>query len=100
MSTHLLRIVFVLFIFSACVSVRHTNTNVSNVNTSTADISLPATLLPDSLTNLDRTQDGGFILKPGYYQATLKTYCLQPGTPDPTPGNAYVHAPISGYRAD
>jgi hypothetical protein len=100
MSTHLLRIVCIIFLATSCVAPSRNSNNVSNVNTETADLSLPATLTPDSLTNLDRTPEGGFVLAPGFYQATYKTYCLQPGTPDPTPGNAYVHAPVSGYRKD
>ena len=100
MSTHLLRIACIIFFATSCVATSRNSNNVTNVNTETADLSLPEGLSPDSLTNLDRTQNGGFVLAPGFYQATYKTYCLQPGTPDPTPGNAYVHAPISGYRKD
>jgi hypothetical protein len=100
MSTHLLRIACLVFIFSSCVATSRNTNNIPQVNTSTANVDLPATLLPDSLTNLDRTQDGAFILQPGYYEASFKTYCLQPGTPDPVPGNAYLQAPISGYRKD
>ena len=53
-----------------------------------------------SLTELAQTQYGGFILTPGFYEAEFKTYCLQPGTPDPTPGDAYLQGPISGYRKE
>jgi hypothetical protein len=40
--------------------------------------------------DLPQTQYGGFVLKPGFYEAEFKTYCLQPGTPDPHSGDAYV----------
>jgi len=50
--------------------------------------------------DLPQTQFGGFVLKPGFYEAEFKTYCLQPGTPDPHNGDAYVQGPISGYRKD
>jgi hypothetical protein len=55
---------------------------------------------PTSLTDLPRTQDGDFILAPGYYEAEFKSYCLQPGTPDPSPRDAYLPSPLSGYRKD
>lgn len=100
MLKHLLRITCIVFISSSCVTTSHTNRHVTAINADTAVINLPADESPDSLTSLDRTQFGGFILTPGFYQATFKTFCLEPGTPDPVPGNAYVHAAISGYRAD
>jgi hypothetical protein len=50
--------------------------------------------------DLPQTQFGGFVLKPGFYETEFKTYCLQPGTPDPKQGDAYVQGPISGYRKD
>ena len=53
-----------------------------------------------SLMDLPQTQFGGFVLKPGFYEAEFKTYCLQPGTPDPGQGDAYVQVPVSGYRKD
>jgi hypothetical protein len=56
--------------------------------------------LPQSLMDLPQTQFGGFVLKPGFYEAEFKTYCLQPGTPDPRKGDAYIQGPISGYRKD
>jgi hypothetical protein len=55
---------------------------------------------PLSLMELPQTQDGGFVLKPGFYEAEFKTYCLQPGTPDPRQGDAYLQGPITGYRKE
>jgi hypothetical protein len=55
---------------------------------------------PQSLMDLPQTQYGGFILKPGFYEAEFKTYCLQPGTPDPREGDAYLQGPLTGYRKD
>ena len=37
---------------------------------------------------------------PGFYEAEFKTYCLQPGTPDPSQGDAYLQGPVTGYRKD
>jgi hypothetical protein len=64
------------------------------------DIQLAADQKPQSLMDLPQTQDGGFVLKPGFYETDFKTYCLQPGTPDPHQGDAYLQGPITGYRRD
>ena len=50
--------------------------------------------------DLPQTQYGGFVLSPGFYEAEFKTYCLQPGTPDPTQGDAYLQGPVTGHRKD
>ena len=50
--------------------------------------------------DLPQTQNGGFVLAPGFYEAEFKTYCLQPGTPDPSPGDAYLQGPVTGHRKD
>jgi hypothetical protein len=49
---------------------------------------------------LPQSEDGGFVLAPGFYEAEFKTYCLQPGTPDPSQGDAYLQGPVTGYRKD
>ena len=49
---------------------------------------------------LPQTQDGGFVLRPGFYEAEFKTYCLQPGTPDPSQGDAYLQSNLTGYRKE
>lgn len=53
-----------------------------------------------SLMELPQTQDGGFVLAPGFYETEFKTYCLQPGTPDPRPGDAYLQEPVTGKRKE
>jgi hypothetical protein len=55
---------------------------------------------PLSMMELPRTPEGGFVLSPGFYEAEFKTYCLQPGTPDPRQGDAYLQGPVTGYRKD
>lgn len=101
MLKNLLSIALFVILLSSCVSTSR-NSNHSNdaVNTNAAQVDLPADSKPISLTDLPRTEDGGFILSPGYYEAEFKTYCLQPGTPDPSPRDAYLQASLSGYRKD
>jgi len=65
-----------------------------------AEVQLPSGIHPDSLNNLSATQDGGYVLAPGLYEAEFKTYCLQPGTPDPSPRDAYLQSPVTGYRKE
>ena len=50
--------------------------------------------------DLPQTENGGFVLTPGFYEAEFKTYCLQPGTPDPSPRDAYLQGPVTGYRKE
>jgi len=106
MSTNLLRTALFLISLSSCISIsRNNNSNHNNqyssaVNPNVAAVDLPADVMPISLTDLSRTVEGGFVMAPGFYEAEFKTYCLQPGTPDPRPRDAYLQAPISGYRKD
>lgn len=65
-----------------------------------ADVTLPEGIRLDSLNTLPATQNGGFVLSPGFYEAEFKTFCLQPGTPDPSPRDAYLQSPITGFRSD
>ena len=92
---------FFVLILSSCVSSSR-NGDKNNIIVSENGTSLDLTVdsLPISLTELPRTEDGGFIMSPGFYEAEFKTFCLQPGTPDPTPRDAYHQAPISGFRKD
>jgi len=64
----------------------------------------PDTLLqnikPLSLLDLPQSQHGEIILSEGFYEADFKSYCLQPGTPDPSARDAYLQAPLGGYRKD
>jgi hypothetical protein len=65
-----------------------------------ANIQLPSDQKPQPLTDLPQSEKGGFVLKPGFYETDFKTYCLEPGTPDPHQGDAYLQGPITGYRRD
>lgn len=101
MLKNLLSTAWFVILLSSCVSTSHNSHQNNNaVNTNVAQVDLPADRKPVSLTDLPRTEDGGFVLAPGFYEAEFKTYCLQPGTPDPSPQDAYLQAPLSGYRKD
>jgi hypothetical protein len=104
MMTPLLRnLLFALF-FTACSSARNSiqSTDVNNtLNSETPEQpALASDQQPQSLMDLAQTQYGGFVLKPGLYEAEFKTYCLQPGTPDPRQGDAYLQGPVTGYRKE
>ncbi len=62
--------------------------------------SLTDSLQPVSLLDLPVNEQGITILSEGFYESEYKSYCLQPGTPDPGPHDAYLQAPLSGYRKD
>ncbi len=55
---------------------------------------------PLSLMELPQAEDGEIVLSEGYYEADFKSYCLQPGTPSPSDRDAYLQAPLGGYRKD
>lgn len=64
------------------------------------DTSLLTGLQPKSLLELPQSQDGEIILSEGFYETTFKSYCLQPGTPEPGQGDAFTQMPLYGYRHD
>jgi hypothetical protein len=94
----------VVILFASCASSsRNSKQNVETfpVDTSSKDQPvIAADRKPQSLMELPETQYGGFVLAPGFYEAEFKTYCLQPGTPDPRPGDAYLQGPVTGYRRE
>ncbi|HYH15807.1 MAG TPA: hypothetical protein VD794_11330 [Flavisolibacter sp.] len=114
----LLKCLLFVFILSSCVSTAHrkaADINMQNrIGTLPAMTShfkdvdttailqpdLPADKLPVSLMELYRTEEGGFVLSPGLYEADFKTYCLQPGTPGPSANDVYFQAPLEGARKE
>ncbi|HYF31951.1 MAG TPA: hypothetical protein VD993_12600 [Chitinophagaceae bacterium] len=104
MSASLLRNLCFVILFAACASAsRNARQPVEYdpiIDNNYDQPSIAAGLKPLSLMDLPQTQDGGFVLAPGLYEAEFKTYCLQPGTPDPRPGDAYLQGPVTGYRKD
>ncbi|MBV9773274.1 MAG: hypothetical protein JO040_04955 [Gemmatimonadetes bacterium] len=53
-----------------------------------------------SLTTLQRTPNGGFVLQPGYYEFHDQSYCLKAGTHGPGGGDGYLFAPPQGPAED
>lgn len=103
MATSLLKNLFFVLLLGACSSARNSNKTEATNTVNTDNFPQPEitdSAKPKSLMDLPQTQYGGFVLKPGFYEAEFKTYCLQPGTPDPAPGDAYLQGPVTGYRKD
>ena len=104
MKTSVLKILFFVITLTACSSSRNNNQTAIVNNTSPAETVEQPAIAPEqkplSLMDLPQSQDGGFVLKPGFYEAEFKTFCLQPGTPDPREGDAYLQGPVTGYRKD
>ena len=53
-----------------------------------------------SLTTLQRTPNGGFVLQAGYYRIQDQSYCLHAGTYGPGGGDGYLYAPPKGSAED
>ena len=104
MSISLLKNLFFVILLSACASSRENSKQPVPKDTIDTYNSGQPEFAPDkkpqSLMDLPQTQYGGFVLAPGFYEAEFKTYCLQPGTPDPSQGDAYLQGPVTGYRKD
>ena len=97
----LLSLSFIVFFTSCSSSLRNsTGDNSKSAQSLMTEQPTITASQPTALTELPRTHDGGFVLSPGFYETEFKTYCLQPGTPDPSKGDAYLQAPVSGYRKD
>ena len=50
------------------------------------------------LYQLKRNEDGAFMLCPGFYEMTNKSYCLKAGTHGPSQGDGYMFAPVLGPK--
>jgi hypothetical protein len=103
MPTSLLKNLCFVILLGGCATSRNIKQTVSNKGIDTVSTVQPAIApdkKPQSLMDLPQAQYGGFVLAPGFYEAEFKTYCLQPGTPDPTQGDAYLQGPLTGYRKD
>lgn len=104
MSASLLKSLCFVILLSSCASSSRSGKQTVSNNTIDTDTALQPSVAsgqnPQSLMDLPQTQNGGFVLAPGFYEAEFKTYCLQPGTPDPSQGDAYLQGPVTGYRKD
>ena len=113
MSKYLLRNLWVIMLIISCGPSSRNSASKDNKqkpaestpvgkidSTNLAQYDFLADKKPGSLMELPKSQDGGFVLSPGYYEAEFNSYCLQPGTPDPSPRDAYYQAPLRGYRKE
>ena|SRR5687768_2079781 len=50
------------------------------------------------LYQLKRNEEGAFMLCPGFYEMTNKSYCLKAGTHGPSQGDGYMFAPVLGPK--
>lgn len=50
------------------------------------------------LLKVDYTSTEGYLLKPGFYTGTFKSFCLQAGTYGPSKGDGYLFAPLAGPK--
>ena len=98
---------FLLWLFCACSTSHQQAKNIlknslpsASSELALASPSIPDTCKPRSLMELPQTPKGGFVLATGFYEATFKSYCLQPGTPDPSSRDAYYPTRVSGYRKE
>lgn len=48
------------------------------------------------LRSLERTPNGGFLLKAGHYRMHTQSYCLKAGTHGPGGGDGYLYGPTKG----
>jgi hypothetical protein len=53
-----------------------------------------------SIADLQRTENGGFVLQPGFWEMHTQSYCLKAGTHGPGGGDGYLFAPPDGPAED
>ncbi|HEX2629585.1 MAG TPA: hypothetical protein VHM26_11245, partial [Chitinophagaceae bacterium] len=53
-----------------------------------------------NIAHLQRTPNGGFVLKEGFYYYQAQSYCLKAGTQGPSKGFGYMYAPPKGLAED
>lgn len=101
MSKNLLTLFLLVLLISSCVSSSNNSIKTTNaIDKIDVQPELPPGSNAISLTELPRTEDGAFVLQLGFYEAEFKTFCLQPGTPDPRPIDAYLQMPVNGNRKE
>ena len=104
MTTSLLKNLFIALACCSCATTSQNNKQQENTNKlDFVTVDQPVIEADDTLQSLmvlSQTEYGGFVLNPGFYETDFKTYCLQPGTPDPRKGDAYYQGPVTGYRKE
>ncbi len=103
MSTSLFKHLFVVLVFCSCATTSQNNQQENDNDLAFETYAQPVIATEDSLQSLmslPQTEYGGFVLKQGFYETDFKTYCLQPGTPDPRKCDAYYQGHVTGYRKE
>lgn len=104
MLSSLLKNSFYFVLLAGCTSTSHNNVQqtvpAGETLYTTSQPEIADTVKLRSMMELPQTQYGGFVLQPGFYEAEFKTYCLQPGTPDPHSGDAYFQGAVSGNNKE
>ena len=101
MSKVLLKGLIFSVLLSACAtSSQHKSVPNTFFDNSSDQPIIASDAKPSNLMDLPQSLDGGFVLSPGFYETEFKTYCLQPGTPDPRPGDGYYQGPVTGNRKE
>ena len=104
MTTSLFKHLLIVLAFCSCATTSQNNKQQENDNSLAFETYAQPAIKPEdslqSLMGLPQTEYGGFVLKPGFYETEFKTYCLQPGTPDPRKGDAYYQGSVTGYRKE
>ncbi len=49
---------------------------------------------------MPRSAAGGYVLTPGFYELTCRSYCLKAGTHGPSSGDGHLYAPLAGKQAE
>jgi hypothetical protein len=103
MSKYLLSCFILIIVVTACVSSSKNSSNKPVPTKAPVEDQIDTALTglsPLSILDLPQSQDGEIILAEGFYEGNFRSYCLQPGTPDPSDRDAYTQVPLSGYRKD
>lgn len=70
----------------------------------TPDTSLSATFgddtTPAALDKQPRNSSGAYLLAPGFYEMSCRSYCLHAGTQGPSQGGGYLYAAMKGTGTD
>ncbi|ULQ55493.1 hypothetical protein KJS94_12650 [Flavihumibacter rivuli] len=97
MSTYLLGSISFLLVLCSCSPSRN---QAPQPLATTSAFNLPDSTPPLSILEQPQTEDGAYYLEPGFYEGEFRSYCLQPGTPDPGSRDAYGQVNLTGPRMD
>lgn len=58
------------------------------------------TLIAQPLAEMPKNDSGAYILPAGFYEMTVKSYCIRAGTHGPSHGDGYCYAPLLGKKKE